>query len=110
MRLQHVGWMITATVLGLCGGMLGAQLTEPASATGIPGARLPITTSGLTIVNDEVSHGPVCSCGTVNTRIGSVRRSMCHQSGADRLATGTYGADYFRQRLQAAYRSGTARG
>ena len=54
MRLAHsnVGWMITATVLGLCGGMLGAQLTEPASATDMPGARLPITTSGLIIVNE----------------------------------------------------------
>jgi hypothetical protein len=53
MRLQNAGWMIMATVLGFCGGMLGAQLTAPASARDIPGERLPITTAGLTIINQE---------------------------------------------------------
>lgn len=52
MRLHNVGWLIMATVLSLCGGMLGAQLSAPASATGISDTRLPVTATGLIIVND----------------------------------------------------------
>ena len=51
MNTERGWWIIIGLVVGLSTAFLGARLFDMASATTIPGERLPITTTGLTIIN-----------------------------------------------------------